>query len=52
MNIRYFPLTDRVKKVTLTRRYFQNEATTADFMTKLLQGEKFRQFQNDILNMK
>ena len=33
-------------------KYCPTEAMTVDFMTKQLQGEEFRKFQNDILNIK
>ena len=52
LNIRYFFLADQVKKGNLTTKYCPTEAMTADFMTNPLQGEKFRQFQNHILNIK
>ena len=43
---------DQVEKGNLMINYCTTEAMTAEFMTKPLQGEKFWQFQNDILNIK
>ena len=51
LNVRYFFLTDQVKKGNLTIEYCPTDVMWADFMTKPLQGEKFRKFRNDILGI-
>ena len=51
LNVRYFFLTDQVEKGNLTIEYCPTDVMWADFMTKPLQGEKFRQFRNDILGI-
>ena len=51
LNIRYFFLTDQVQKGNLTIKYCPTDDMIADFMSKPLQGEKFRQFRKDILNL-
>ena len=52
LNIRYFFLTDQVEKGNLTIKYCPTDEMIADFMSKPLQGEKFKQFRQDILNLK
>ena len=51
LNVRYFFLTDQVKKGNLTIEYCPTDVMWADFMTKPLQGEKFRKFRDDILGI-
>ena len=51
LNVRYFFLTDQVKKRNLTIEYCPTDVMWADFMTKPLQGEKFRKFCNNILGI-
>ena len=51
LNIRYFFLMDQVQKGNLTIRYCPTDDMIADFMSKPLQGKKFRQFRKDILNL-
>ena len=41
LNIRCIFLADKVRKVSLTIRYYPNEAMTAYFISKTLQGDKF-----------
>ena len=49
INIRYFFLTDQVEKGNLIIEYCPTDMMWADYMTKPLQGEKFRKFRDDIL---
>ena len=49
LNIRYFFLTDQIEKGNLTIEYCPTEKMWGNFHSKPLQGEKFRQFQNDIM---
>jgi hypothetical protein len=49
INIRYFFVTDHVKKGNVTIEYCPTDEMIADFMTKPLQGEKFRYFRDAIL---
>ena len=44
LNMRYFFLTDQVEKGNLRITYCPIDNMTADYMTKPLQGEKFRKF--------
>ena len=45
LNIRYFFVADQVKQGNLTIEYMPTDEMWADFMTKPLQGEKFRKFR-------
>jgi hypothetical protein len=47
--IRYFFLTDQVKKGNVTIVYCPTDDMVGDFHTKPLQGEKFPKFRNAIL---
>jgi hypothetical protein len=49
LSIRCFFLTDQVEKGNVTIVYFPTEDMVGDFHTKPLQGEKFRKFQNWII---
>ena len=49
INIRYFFLTDQVEKGNMSIEYCPTDMMWADYMTKPLQGEKFRKFRDDIL---
>ena len=49
INIRYFFVTDHVDKGNVSIEYCPTDQMIADFMTKPLQGEKFRQFHAAIL---
>ena len=51
LNVRYFFLTDQVQKGNLTVEYCPTDVMWADFMTKPLQGEKFRKFRDNILGI-
>ena len=49
INIRYFFITDQVEKGNVKIEYCPTDDMIADFMTKPLQGEKFRKFRDLIL---
>ena len=49
LNIRYFFITDQVEKGNVVIDYCATEDMIGDFMTKPLQGEKFKKFQKMIL---
>ena len=46
INIRYFFMTDQVKKGNVTIEYCSTDDMWGDFMSKPLQGEKFRKFRS------
>ena len=52
LNIRYFFITDRIKKGELKIEYCPTDDMVADFFTKSLQGKKFIQFRKIIMNLK
>lgn len=49
LNIRYFFMTDQIKKNNVVVEYCSTDEMIADFMTKPLQGSKFREFRKAIL---
>ena len=49
LNIRYFFLTDQVKKGNVCIEYCPTNDMIADYMTKPLQGQKFHQFKRLIM---
>ena len=49
INIRYFWMTDQIKKGNVQVQYFPTELMRGDFYTKPLQGKKFRDFRKQIL---
>ena len=51
MNIRYFFITDRIKKGDLHIEYCPTDNMVADFLTKPLQGKKFLRFRKVIMNL-
>ena len=51
LNVRNFFLDDQVKKGNSTIECCPTDVMWADFMTKPLQGEKFRKFRDDILGI-
>ena len=51
INIRYFFVTDRVKSKEINIKYCPTGEMVGDFFTKPLQGAKFQQFRNAILNI-
>ena len=48
INIRFFFMTDQVEKGNVSIEYMPTDDMWADFMTKPLQGEKFRKFRDFI----
>ena len=50
LNIRYFFITDQVEKKNIQIEYCPTEDMVGDFMTKPLQGDKFKKFARDIMN--
>ena len=51
LKIRYFFLTDQVEKNKVKIEYCPTENMIADYMSKPLQGKKFKEFRKQILNM-
>ena len=49
LNVRYFFLTDQIERDNVTVEYCSTDEMIADFMTKPLQGSKFREFRKAIL---
>ena len=49
LNIRYFMVTDQVKKGHLIVKYCPTDDMVGDFMTKSLQGMKFAKFRDIIM---
>ena len=49
LNVRYFFLTDQVEKGNLEIRYCPTDEMIGDYMTKPLQGNKFRTFRKAIM---
>ena len=52
LNIRYFFITDCIKKGELKVEYCPTDDMVANFFTKPLQGKKFLQFRKIIMNLK
>ena len=50
LNIRYFFVSDCVKRVHIIMRYCPTDDMIGDFFTKLLQGSKFIRLRNIIMN--
>ena len=51
INIRYFFLTDQVEKGNVTIEYCPTDEMWGDYMTKPLQGVKFKKFRDEILGL-
>ena len=51
LDIRYYFITDNVKKGTVQVRYCPTGDMVADFFTKPLQGSLFKKFRDQILNL-
>jgi hypothetical protein len=49
-NIKFFYLTDLIKRRELQVEYCQTNEMDADYMTKLLAGSKFVKFRNRIMD--
>ena len=52
INIRYYFITYRIKNDELQIKYFPTDNMVADYFSKPLQGKKFFQFRNNIMNLK
>jgi hypothetical protein len=52
LQIRYFFITDRVKKGNLTINWCPTREMIGDYMTKPLQGATFRKFRDLIMGVK
>jgi hypothetical protein len=52
LNIRYFFMTDQVEKGNVQIEYCPTDLMIGDFMTKPLQGQKFRDFRDDIMGIR
>ncbi len=51
INIRYFFITDRIKKKELRVEWLPTENMIADYMTKPLQGSLFKRFRDQIMGV-
>ena len=51
LNIRYFFLTDQVKKGNVSIQYCPTDKMTGDFMSKPLQGSKFIEFRDAVMGI-
>lgn len=51
LNVRYFFLTDQVEKGNLSIEYCPTNEMIADYMSKPLQGDKFRKFRAEIMGL-
>ena len=51
INIKFFFAHDRAKKGEITIKHMPTDDMLADFLTKPLQGEKFRMMRSKLLNM-
>ena len=52
LNIRYYFLADRIANGELTVEFCPTDDMIADYLTKPLQGEKFRRFRKAIMNLR
>ena len=52
LNIRYFFLTDQIEKGNLAVKFCPTDDVIADFMSKPVQGDKFKKFRKEIMNLK
>jgi len=51
LDIRYFFITDHIKKGEIDVKFCPTDAMTADYMSKSLHGKKFLKFKKEIMNM-
>ena len=51
LDIRYYFITDQIGQEKIRVQYCPTDEMVADFFTKPLQGSKFRQFRDAILNV-
>ena len=49
LNVRYFFLSDQISKKNLMIEYMPTDDMVSDYMSKPLQGEKFRKFRRAIM---
>ena len=52
LNIRCFFLTDQIEKGNMEVKFCPTDDMIGDFMSKPVQGEKYRSFRKDIMNLK
>ena len=52
INIRYFFVTDQIEKCIVEIEYWPTDKMVGDYLSKPLQGSKFRKFRTSILNLK
>ena len=52
LNIRYYFLADRIANGELAVEFCPTDDMIADYLTKPLQGEKFRRFRKSIMNLR
>ena len=51
INVRYFFITDRIRNGEVTIEHCPTDKMVADYFTKPLQGRKFIEFHNDVMNL-
>ena len=51
LNIRYFFITDQIEKKNLKVEFCPTDNMIGDFMTKPLQGQKFKGFRAEIMEI-
>ena len=51
LNVHYFFLTDQIEKGNVVVEYMPTDDMVSDYMSKPLQGEKFRKFRREIMGM-
>ena len=51
INIRYFFVTDQIEKGNVEIEYCPTDKMVGDYLSKPLQGSKFREFQTSILDL-
>ena len=52
INIKYFVISDCLRREELETEYFLTDEMNADFVSKPLQGRKFIKFWNRLMNIK
>ena len=51
LEIKYFYVTDLIKRKEIDMKYCPTDLMLADYMTKPLSGSKFHQFRKKIMNI-
>ena len=51
LDIRYFYVTDYIKKGDISLKFCPTDTMTADHMSKPTHGKKFHQFKKEIMNL-